>query len=71
MTHAHDELEDHDLGLSHDLPQIVERNRLSSRLGRRGLLSILGGVGVVAVAEGVPVTVRLKVYDLTGTDVRP
>lgn len=45
-AHAHDELEDHDLGLSHDLPQIVERNRL----GRRGLLSILGGVGVVAVA---------------------
>lgn len=44
--HAHDELEDHDLGLSHDLPQIVERNRW----GRRGLLSILGGVGVVAVA---------------------
>jgi protocatechuate 3,4-dioxygenase beta subunit len=45
-AHAHDELEDHDLGLSHDLPQIVERNRL----GRRELLSILGGVGVVAVA---------------------
>lgn len=45
-SHAHGELEDHDLGLSHDLPQIVRRNRL----GRRGLLSILGGVGVVAVA---------------------
>lgn len=41
-----DELEDHDLGLSHDLPKIVERNGL----GRRGLLSILGGLGVVAVA---------------------
>jgi len=123
-----DELEDHDLGLSHDLPRIVERNRL----GRRGLLGIFGGVGVVAlagcasgddttttlsgstsssadgeipeetagpypgdgsngvnvlsesgvvrsdltssfgsasgVAEGVPVTVRLKVYDLNGED---
>jgi protocatechuate 3,4-dioxygenase beta subunit len=46
MTHSHDELEDHDLGLSHDLPQIVRRNRL----GRRGLLTLLGGVGVVAVA---------------------
>lgn len=49
-TSSHDhhdgELEDHDLGLSHDLPQIVERNRL----GRRGLLSIIGGLGVVAVA---------------------
>jgi len=122
------DLEDHDRGLSHDLPRI---------LGRRGLLGILGGVGAVAVvgcadddsgstttsttsgdssvevadgeipeetagpypgdgsnganvlsesgvvrsditssfgsasgvAEGVPVTVRLKVYDLTGSDI--
>jgi protocatechuate 3,4-dioxygenase beta subunit len=45
-AHSHDELEDHDLGLSHDLPRIVERNRL----GRRGLLGVLGGVGLVAVA---------------------
>ena len=35
------ELEDHDLGLSHDLPRI---------LGRRRLLSVFGGVGVVALA---------------------
>jgi protocatechuate 3,4-dioxygenase beta subunit len=42
--HAHDELEDHDLGLSHDLPQIVERNRM----GRRGLLAVFGGVGAAA-----------------------
>lgn len=38
-------VEDHDLGLSHDLPRIVERN-----LGRRGLLALFGGVGAVAVA---------------------
>ena len=38
------EVEDHDLGLSHDLPRIVERN-----LGRRGLLALLGGVGAVSV----------------------
>lgn len=44
--HQHDELEDHDLGLSQDLPRIVERNRL----GRRSLPGLLGGVGVVAVA---------------------
>ena len=38
----HDELHDHDLGLSHDLPRI---------LGRRRLLTVLGGVGAtVAVA---------------------
>ncbi|MBF4761567.1 intradiol ring-cleavage dioxygenase [Nocardioides islandensis] len=39
--HDHDELEDHDLGLSHDLPKI---------LGRRGLLTVFGGVGVAVVA---------------------
>ena len=44
---AHDEIEDHDLGLSHDLPVIVERERRS--LGRRGLLGIMGGVGAVAL----------------------
>jgi len=44
--HAHDELEDHDLGLSHDLPKIVGRQRLA----RRGMLAIFGGVGVAALA---------------------
>jgi len=128
MSHHDDEPEDHDLGLSHDLPKI---------LGRRGLLGLMGGVGATAVlaacsdgtetttitgtdsssatqqgqgeipeetggpypgdgsngpnvltesgvvrsdittsfgsmsgtAEGVPVTVKLKVYDLNGTEV--
>jgi protocatechuate 3,4-dioxygenase beta subunit len=50
MTQPHDpshgELEDHDLGLSHDLPRIVERNRL----GRRGMLGLFGGLGVAALA---------------------
>ena len=119
----HDELEDHDLGLSHDLPRIVERQRLA----RRGMLAIFGGVGIAAlagcaadssvegevegeipeetagpypgdgtngpnvlagsgvvrsditssfgdasaVAEGVPMTVKLKVYDLNGDDATP
>jgi protocatechuate 3,4-dioxygenase beta subunit len=123
--HSHGELEDHDLGLSHDLPRIVERNRL----GRRGMLGLFGGLGVAAlagcagsddtstgsnvevaageipeetagpfpadgsngvnvltesgvvrsditasfgsasgVADGVPMTIRLKVYDLDGED---
>jgi protocatechuate 3,4-dioxygenase beta subunit len=44
--HRGDELEDHDLGLSHDLPKIVERQRLA----RRGMLAIFGGVGVAALA---------------------
>ncbi|MFC7493502.1 MULTISPECIES: 3,4-dioxygenase subunit beta [unclassified Nocardioides] len=38
-----DEREEHDLGLSHDLPRI---------LGRRGLLSMFGAVGIAAVAVG-------------------
>jgi len=45
MDHDHDHDDEHDLGLQHDLGVLAERG-----LGRRGLLSILGGVGVVAVA---------------------
>ncbi len=48
MSHHHDnDLEDHDLGLSRDVPLIVARERRS--LGRRGLLGIMGGVGAVAL----------------------
>jgi hypothetical protein len=58
MSDHHDELEDHDLGLSHDLPRIVERER---RWGRRGLLGLMGGVGAVAMvgcsADGDEATV--------------
>ncbi len=42
MSHHHasaDETEEHDLGLSHDLPKIM---------ARRGLLGLLGGVGAAA-----------------------
>jgi protocatechuate 3,4-dioxygenase beta subunit len=46
MTH-HDELDDHDLGLSHDLPQLVANERKA--WGRRGLLGLVGGVGAVAL----------------------
>lgn len=38
MSHS-DDIEDHDLGLSHDLPRIM---------ARRGLLGLLGGVGAAA-----------------------
>jgi len=38
-------IEDHDQGLSHDLPRLVRRG-----LGRRGMLGLVGGVGVAAVA---------------------
>lgn len=39
--------DEHDLGLSHDLPKIVERNR---RMGRRGMLAVFGAAGVAALA---------------------
>jgi protocatechuate 3,4-dioxygenase beta subunit len=45
--HSHDGLDDHDLGLSHDLPKIVERNK---RWGRRGVLAVFGAAGVAALA---------------------
>ncbi len=47
-SHGHDELEDHDLGLQHDLPQIQR-----TQLGRRRLLGVIGGVGLVGVAGGL------------------
>jgi len=47
----HDELEDHDLGLSHDLPRIVERQAArNKRMGRRGMLAVFGAAGVAALA---------------------
>lgn len=42
------ETHEHDLGLSHDLPTIVERHRL----GRRRLLRLVGGAGVAVAAGG-------------------
>lgn len=42
--HEHDGLDDHDLGLSHDLPRISARQGL----GRRRLLAAFGGVGAAA-----------------------
>jgi protocatechuate 3,4-dioxygenase beta subunit len=42
-----DGVEDHDLGLQHDLPTLAERER---SWGRRGLLGLVGGLGVAAVA---------------------
>jgi protocatechuate 3,4-dioxygenase beta subunit len=45
-AHAPDEIEDHDLGLSHDLPRLVGQGQ---RWGRRGLLGLMGGVGAVAL----------------------
>ncbi len=44
-THGHDELEDHDLGLAHDLPRLGRTG-----MARRGLLGLAGGLGLAAVA---------------------
>lgn len=47
----HDELEDHDLGLSHDLPRLIDRQaERNRRMGRRGMLAVFGAAGVAAIA---------------------
>jgi len=48
----HDELEDHDLGLSHDLPLLIDRQGVerNKRMGRRGMLAVFGAAGVAALA---------------------
>jgi len=46
--HLDDHLDDHDLGLSHDLPRLLDRNRL----GRRRILRLGAGIGVMAAAGG-------------------
>lgn len=43
MPHDHDDHHDHDLGFTHDLPRM---------LGRRRLLALMGGLGLVAVSGG-------------------
>ena len=50
-THSHqgDEQHEHDLGLQHDLGTL-ERRGLARGMGRRGVLGVLGGLSVVAVA---------------------
>ena len=56
-THG-DGVEDHDLGLAHDLPRIVQRSGLTTSFGSAS-----------GVVDGVPLTIRMKVYDLNGDDV--
>jgi len=43
MAHNHDDHHAHDLGFAHDLPRMV---------GRRRLLALMGGIGVVGLAGG-------------------
>jgi len=48
MAHDHDahELEDHDRGLSHDLPTLLSRRRALALFGGAGLAAALAGCGV-------------------------
>jgi len=48
-THQRDEQHEHDLGLQHDLGTL-ERRGFARGMGRRGVLGVLGGLSVVAVA---------------------
>lgn len=48
--HEGHEIDDHDRGLDHDLPQIVARHERAGIWGRRGVLGLMGGLGAAAVA---------------------
>ena len=41
-THRTDEVEPHDLGLSHDLPKLLSRRRALTVFGGAGLLALAG-----------------------------
>ena len=45
IDHHDDELHDHDLGLSRDLPKLVERGTMA----RRGVLALFGGLGAAGL----------------------
>ena len=48
MAHDHDldEVEEHDRGLSHDLPTLLSRRRALALLGGAGLAAALAGCGI-------------------------
>ena len=54
MAHDHDahELEDHDRGLSHDLPTLLSRRRALALFGGAGLAAALAGCGVSGGDDG-------------------
>jgi protocatechuate 3,4-dioxygenase beta subunit len=54
MAHDHDvhELEDHDRGLSHDLPTLLSRRRALTLLGGAGLAAALAGCGITGGDDG-------------------
>ena len=49
---AHEELHDHDRGLSHDLPTLLSRRRALTLLGGAGLAAALAGCGVTGREDG-------------------
>jgi protocatechuate 3,4-dioxygenase beta subunit len=82
-SHAPGDLHDHDRGLSHDLPMLVRRGMgrrglfavfggvsadvlSESGVVRSDITSSFGSAS--GVAEGVPLRIRMKVYDLDGDD---
>ncbi len=67
MTIADDELEDHDLGLSHDLPE----DPRARRLGAAGCSAIVGGVGAVALVGCAPTTRRHRATTPSGRRAGP
>ena len=53
MTH-HDDHHDHDLGFAHDLPMMLGRRRLLALMGGAGLVSLTGGAAAALECVALP-----------------
>ena len=53
MTH-HDDHHDHDLGFAHDLPKMLGRRRLLALMGGAGLVSLTGGAAAALECVALP-----------------
>ena len=75
--HDHDDVHDHDKGLSHDLPRMLSRRRALSVFGGAGLLALAGcaddattGTSATATASGPAATAAASTA-VAGTDEIP
>lgn len=54
MTHHHDDDHAHDLGFAHDMPKMLGRRRLLALMGGVGLVSLTGGMAAALECVALP-----------------
>ncbi|MCP8883564.1 hypothetical protein NIM87_08640 [Devosia sp. XJ19-1] len=54
MSHHHDDHHDHDLGFAHDLPKMLGRRRLLALMGGAGLVGLTGGAAAALECVALP-----------------